>query len=142
MDLRREFENRDWLQTLGDVEDFLLWVGIDKPVFSNDPKWFKTLPVFKRLGLSFYLKKHTPATYMWQANLWTRKEATFLRRGANITGPRKLGRGDAVLSSLLSLWELETYRKANAARSALGVNNSAKGLYPDHGNEWNAFEGI
>ena len=105
------------------------WVGIDENSFSNDPEWFKSLPVFERLGLKFHLTKHRRATYMWQANLWTVKETPFLKRGASITGNRKLGKGDAVLASLLALWELETHRKVSAVRDIFGINKSTGGYY-------------
>ena len=111
MDIAWEFLNRKHLEKLGDLEDFLEWVGITAPKFSNDPEWYKTLPVFERLDLRFHLTKHRRATYMWQANIWTRTETTFLKYGASLTGSKKLGKGDAVLSALLALWELETHRK-------------------------------
>ncbi len=123
MDLRWEFANRGWLERMGDVEDFLEWTGIDAPIFSNDPEWFKTLPVFERLGLKFHLSKFRRSTYLWQANIWTAKETSFFKRGASITGQRRLGKGDAVLSSLLALWELETHRKVDVVKRAFGITH-------------------
>ena len=125
MDLRWEFKNRDWLQTLGDVEDFLLWVGIDECRFSNDPEWFKTLPVFERLG--FRREEIEQVSGRWRAHIWVEKDTPFLHSGSRLVGKRQYDKSDAVLTALLAFWELETHRKANAARDALGVNKSTKG---------------
>ena len=121
MTLHRELEN---FKEMADPEVFYAWLGGDpgtRLTFSD----VALLPVFERLGIDFLLKKtNGPRRKKWQAIMYVRNGSAFLSAYTRLSGGRRYSKLMAVMSGLLVLWELETYRKVSACKEAFGVGAS------------------
>ncbi len=128
--LRLEFKNNQFVKMTGDLEDFIEWLGGDPSGLSYS-EFFYTLPVFERLGIDFRLNKvgNWPRNKKRQATVFVMKSTPFFKMFTHVSGKRTYSKRAAVVSALLALWELETFRKVNAVKEAFGVGNIEEWRY-------------
>lgn len=125
--LRKEFENNEFVRRAGDEKDFYEWLGADPTnLFHLE---LEGLPVFDRLGIDVSINK-TKGNKKNQATVFVRKGSTFLSVYLRLSGKRTYSQRAAVLSALLTLWELETLRKVQAVKEAFGVSGTVTVTYP------------
>ncbi len=133
MTLHRELKEHRFFKEMADPEVFYAWLGGDPGTsLTFSDVW--ELPVFERLGLEFTLKKtNGPRRKKWQAMMRVEKGSTFLSAYTRLNGGRRYSKLMAVMSGLLSIWELETHRKVDACRDAFGVGDGVRGhfQFPD-----------